>query len=29
MRAVNKIKSDKSLAPIDIFGPEVALTFQG
>ena len=29
MRAVNKIKDKKNLAPIDIFGPEVALTFQG
>ena len=29
MRAVNHIKSEKSLAPIDIFGPNVALTFKG
>ena len=29
MRAVNKIKASKSLAPIDIFGPDVALTFHG
>ena len=29
MRAVNKIKKNKSLAPIDLFAPSVALTFKG